>query len=111
MLNFGASKPRVKGGPGPPEPPWIRTWIDRSIDKNWTFHNRMRSSKYYSVNLSQMAAAFLHYRKPCWGEDPDGTCQTRVDWLLSNHVVQTLSQVVSWKMAVTARKLLSGFVT
>ena len=21
MLNFGASKPRVKGGPGPPEPP------------------------------------------------------------------------------------------
>ena len=24
MLNFGASKPRVGGGPGPP--PWIRTW-------------------------------------------------------------------------------------
>ena len=21
MLNFGASKPRVKGGPGPPAPP------------------------------------------------------------------------------------------
>ena len=27
MLNFGASKPRVKGGPGPPgTPTWIRTW-------------------------------------------------------------------------------------
>ena len=26
MLNFGASKPRVKGGPGPRGPPWIRTW-------------------------------------------------------------------------------------
>ena len=30
MLNFGASKPRVKGGPGPGPPgppPWIRTWV------------------------------------------------------------------------------------
>ena len=27
MLNFRASKPRVKGGPGPPGPPWIRTWF------------------------------------------------------------------------------------
>ena len=26
MLNFGASKPRVRGGPGPRGPPWIRTW-------------------------------------------------------------------------------------
>ena len=26
MLNFGASKPRVKGEPGPPGPPWIRAW-------------------------------------------------------------------------------------
>ena len=27
MLNFGASKPRVRGGPGPRgPPPWIRTW-------------------------------------------------------------------------------------
>ena len=27
MLNFGASKPRVRGGPGPPgPPPWIRGW-------------------------------------------------------------------------------------
>ena len=26
MLNFGASKPRVKGGPGPPGPHRIRTW-------------------------------------------------------------------------------------
>ena len=25
MLNFGASKPRVRGGPGPRCPPWIRT--------------------------------------------------------------------------------------
>ena len=25
MLNFGASKPRVRGGPGPRGPPWIRT--------------------------------------------------------------------------------------
>ena len=25
MLNFGASKPRVKGGP-----PWIRTWVELS---------------------------------------------------------------------------------
>ena len=25
MLNFGASKPRVKGGQGPQGPPWIRT--------------------------------------------------------------------------------------
>ena len=25
MLNFGASKPRVKGGQGPPPP--IRTWM------------------------------------------------------------------------------------
>ena len=29
MLNFGASKPRVKGGPGPRGPPWIRTWLHR----------------------------------------------------------------------------------
>ena len=27
MLNFGASKPRVKGGPGPRGPPWIQTWL------------------------------------------------------------------------------------
>ena len=28
MLNFGASKPRVKGGgPGPPGPPWIRACL------------------------------------------------------------------------------------
>ena len=27
MLNFGASKPRVRGGPGPQGPPWIRTWL------------------------------------------------------------------------------------
>ena len=27
MLNFGASKPRVKGGARTPgAPPWIRTW-------------------------------------------------------------------------------------
>ena len=25
MLNFGASKPRSGGGPGPRGPPWIRT--------------------------------------------------------------------------------------
>ena len=30
MLNFEASKPRVKGGPGPRGPPWIRTcWLDQ----------------------------------------------------------------------------------
>ena len=27
MLNFGASKPREKGGLGPRGPPWIRTWF------------------------------------------------------------------------------------
>ena len=27
MLNFGASKPRVKGGSGPLGPPWGPTWI------------------------------------------------------------------------------------
>ena len=26
MLNFWALKPRVKGGPRPPGPPWIRAW-------------------------------------------------------------------------------------
>ena len=32
MLNFGASKPRVGGGPGPPgPPPWIRTWSSTLI--------------------------------------------------------------------------------
>ena len=30
MLNFGASKPRVRGGPGPRGPPWIRTWYPPS---------------------------------------------------------------------------------
>ena len=28
MFNFGASKPRVKGGAGPPGPPWIRACTD-----------------------------------------------------------------------------------
>ena len=27
MLNFGASKPRVRGGPSPWGPPWIRTCV------------------------------------------------------------------------------------
>ena len=28
MLNFGASKPRVRGGArAPGAPPWIRTWV------------------------------------------------------------------------------------
>ena len=27
MLNFGASKPRVKGGGGLGGPSWIRTWV------------------------------------------------------------------------------------
>ena len=27
MLNFGASKPRFEGGPGPPGPPRIRAWV------------------------------------------------------------------------------------
>ena len=30
MLNFGASKPRVRGGPGPPGPP-----LDPHLDSNW----------------------------------------------------------------------------
>ena len=29
MLNFGASKPRVRGGP----PPWIRTWSKYAISQ------------------------------------------------------------------------------
>ena len=30
MLNFGASKPRVKGGArAPGAPPWIRTWATK----------------------------------------------------------------------------------
>ena len=33
MLNFGASKPRVKGGPGPRGPPWIRTCIILSFEE------------------------------------------------------------------------------
>ena len=31
MLNFGASKPRVKGGGR--GPPWIRTWLERTLKK------------------------------------------------------------------------------
>ena len=31
MLNFGASKPRVRGGPSPRGPPWIRTWVYPSM--------------------------------------------------------------------------------
>ena len=34
MLNFGASKPRVRGGLGPRGPPWIRTWLHSDRDRD-----------------------------------------------------------------------------
>ena len=43
MLNFGASKPRVKGGPGPPGPP-----LDPHLDLELHFQSEM---KIYAYNL------------------------------------------------------------
>ena len=42
MLNFGASKPRIRGEPGPRGPPWIRTWINllKSAEILSLFHSR-----------------------------------------------------------------------
>ena len=57
MLNFGASKPRVKGGARAPRapPPWIRTCLPLSL-------------KYFSVLLIEM---FKHNgysdQLPIWG--------------------------------------------
>ena len=52
MLNFGASKPRVKGGPVPPGPPWIRTCIKET----------KVSSNVISVNMQKSCACKqLHF--------------------------------------------------
>ena len=65
MLNFGASKPRVKGGDGPPGPPWIRTcrWKDiaQELDVSCKQKNDVREENQYG--FIQML---------CWFSQPQG---------------------------------------
>ena len=57
MLNFGASKPRVKGGPGPPgSAPAVSQWVYQISEKILLY----RSLKPDQLNLENFALA-LHF--------------------------------------------------
>ena len=59
MLNFGASKPRVKGGgPGPRGPPWIR-----ACNEDWNFSIFWHSSKLSKDNHDMGLIQKRHLRK------------------------------------------------
>ena len=66
MLNFAASKPRVKGGTGPPVPPDphlgnIGILVQRRIcEKPWSCKNRFeRDSFHYLNHLNPFLKEFL----------------------------------------------------
>ena len=41
MLNFGASKPRVRGGPGPPGPPLDPHLLAQAVSKIFMSHKKV----------------------------------------------------------------------
>ena len=61
MLNFGASKPRVKGGPGPPGPPLdphllLRDKCDIPEDPDWQTQHTWAVKCYWTVLSSDWLA-------------------------------------------------------
>ena len=59
MLNFGASKPRVRGGPGPRGPPLDPHLLHVHLEMHWQlviYYSTLSKTEYFSFDASKSDA-------------------------------------------------------
>ena len=70
MLNFGASKPRVKGGPGPPGPPSGSAPANKKLHRNYSAINKFN---YFFVHIMCLTMVFFSIAFLLFIEEQDFT--------------------------------------